>query len=73
LEINLSGQTVLVTGASRGIGAAIARRLGASGARVAVHYGKGREAAEELPQEIGHGAHAFGADLTSGGIRVALG
>jgi 3-oxoacyl-[acyl-carrier protein] reductase len=63
LEINLSGQTVLVTGASRGIGAAIARRLAASGARVAVHYGKNREAAESLAREIG--ARAHGADLSS--------
>jgi NAD(P)-dependent dehydrogenase (short-subunit alcohol dehydrogenase family) len=54
-----------VTGASRGIGAAIARRLGASGARVAVHYRGNRDAAEALATEIGHGAATFGADLTS--------
>jgi 3-oxoacyl-[acyl-carrier protein] reductase len=65
LEINFSGQTVLVTGASRGIGAAIARRLGASGARVAIHYGQGREAAEALAKEIGRGSRAFGADLAA--------
>jgi 3-oxoacyl-[acyl-carrier protein] reductase len=63
LEINLSGQTVLVTGASRGIGAAIARRLAASGARVAIHYGKSRERAEALAQEIS--GRAFAADLAS--------
>ncbi|MDB6044774.1 MAG: 3-oxoacyl-[acyl-carrier protein] reductase [Gammaproteobacteria bacterium] len=63
MEINFSGQTVLVTGASRGIGAAIARRLGTSGARVAIHYGQGRDSAEALAREIGNGARAFGADL----------
>jgi NAD(P)-dependent dehydrogenase (short-subunit alcohol dehydrogenase family) len=63
--VDLSGTHVLVTGASRGIGAAIARRLGASGARVAVHYRGNREAAEALATEIGHGAVAFGADLAS--------
>src|SRR5471032_2373599 len=63
--VDLSGTHVLVTGASRGIGAACARRLGASGARVAVHYRGSREAAEALATEIGHGAVAFGADLAS--------
>jgi 3-oxoacyl-[acyl-carrier protein] reductase len=65
LKIDLSGQTVLVTGASRGIGAAIARQLGESGARVALHYVKGKAAAEELAERIGHGSLAFGADLAS--------
>jgi 3-oxoacyl-[acyl-carrier protein] reductase len=63
--VDLSGTHVLVTGASPGIGAAIARRLGASGARVAVHYRGSREAAEALAAEIGHGAVAFCADLAS--------
>lgn len=65
MQIDLSGQAVLVTGASRGIGAAIARRLASSGARVAVHFGKEQQAAEEIVGLIGHGARAFGADLTS--------
>ena len=65
MHINLSGQTVLVTGASRGIGAAIARQLGESGACVAVHYGRGMAEAEELATDIGHGSVAFGADLAS--------
>jgi 3-oxoacyl-[acyl-carrier protein] reductase len=72
MQIDLSGKHILVTGASRGIGAAIARRLGASGARVAVHYREGREAAEALAGEIGHGAEAFGADLANAAATVAL-
>jgi NAD(P)-dependent dehydrogenase (short-subunit alcohol dehydrogenase family) len=63
MQIDLSGQNILVTGASRGIGAAIARHLGASGARVAVHYSREKQAAETLAREIGGGAEIFSADL----------
>jgi 3-oxoacyl-[acyl-carrier protein] reductase len=49
---DLSGRTALVTGASGGIGGAIARRLHAQGARV-VLTGRRREALEELASELG--------------------
>jgi 3-oxoacyl-[acyl-carrier protein] reductase len=65
MRIDLSGQSILVTGASRGIGAATARQLAASGARVAVHCGRRLETAEALATEIGEGARAFSADLSS--------
>jgi 3-oxoacyl-[acyl-carrier protein] reductase len=45
--IDLKGQSALVTGASRGIGRAIARALAAHGATVGVHYNSDEEAAEE--------------------------
>ena len=63
MKIDLSGKSVLVTGASRGIGVAIARGFGEAGARVAVHYGRQREAAEQLAGESGNGAEPFAADL----------
>jgi hypothetical protein len=43
---NLTNKIALVTGASRGIGQAAARSLARYGARVLVHYGRGREEAE---------------------------
>ena len=50
---SLGGKVALVTGGSRGIGAAISRELAEAGARVAVNYRAGQEAAEKLASEIG--------------------
>ena len=64
--INLSGKSVLVTGGSRGIGAAICRALGDAGARVLLHYGRSQAAAEALRAEIGPGlCHLIQADLAA--------
>ena len=57
--IDLSGTTALVTGSSRGIGAAIARQFAQLGARVAVHYSSNREAAEATFAALDGGPHAL--------------
>jgi NAD(P)-dependent dehydrogenase (short-subunit alcohol dehydrogenase family) len=65
MHIDLSNTSVLVTGASRGIGAAVARAMGKAGAKVALHYRDQRERATALAAEIGPSAEVFQADLSS--------
>jgi NAD(P)-dependent dehydrogenase (short-subunit alcohol dehydrogenase family) len=65
LSIDLSGRTALVTGASRGIGKAIAEQLASCGARVGVHYRRSQQAARELADRIGNNSFAIQADLAS--------
>ena len=70
MTLDLSGQHVLVTGASRGIGRAVAEAMSAAGARVAVHYHRRREAAQAVAEAAG--ARAFQADLAADGAAGAL-
>lgn len=60
----LAGQTILVTGATGAIGRAIGKALAAEGARVAIHYGRNRDAAEALLAEIGGSGWCIAADLS---------
>jgi 3-oxoacyl-[acyl-carrier protein] reductase len=67
-QARLRGQVAIVTGASRGIGRAIAKALAAEGANVVVNYASSGTAAEELVAEIAAGggeAIALQADVSS--------
>jgi 3-oxoacyl-[acyl-carrier protein] reductase len=63
----LINKVILVTGASRGIGAAVAKKLASEGAKVIINYAGGREAAEQTVQSIkdnGGDAIALQADVS---------
>ena len=71
----LAGRVVLVTGSSRGIGAEIAVKAGAQGARVAVHFNRSNDAAQRTAdrvREAGGEADCFAADVSDGGQAEAL-
>ncbi|WP_457605212.1 3-oxoacyl-ACP reductase FabG [Nitratifractor sp.] len=65
--MNFAGKNVLVTGGSRGIGAQIAKTLGAEGLKVWINYRSGAEEAEAVKKEIeaaGGTAETIGFDVT---------
>jgi 3-oxoacyl-[acyl-carrier protein] reductase len=71
----LSNRAAIVTGASKGIGAGIAKALAAEGARVAVNYSSDREGAERVAEAIiysGGEAIAVGADVSKAAEVVRL-
>ncbi len=71
----LKGKVAIVTGASKGIGAGIARLFGAEGASVVVNYASSREGADKVVAEIvnaGGKAVAVGADVSKAADARAL-
>lgn len=72
VDLELDGVRVLVTGASRGIGAAAARILAEAGARVALHYGTAAAEAKALAAEIGAAACLQGDFRRMGDVRATV-
>ena len=65
----LNGRTALVTGGSRGIGAATVLRLASEGADVAINYASNKDAAEAVAEQVrstGQKAHIYQADVADG-------
>lgn len=64
MNISLKNQRILVTGASRGIGRAIARQLSESGAEVIIHYNSNKSEAESLLAQLKNPAYLASCDLS---------
>jgi 3-oxoacyl-[acyl-carrier protein] reductase len=68
-----AGKRVLVTGGSRGIGAAVVRRLADEGATVAINYRSNAEVAGKLAAEVGRGAFTVAGDVADpASVRVLV-
>ena len=67
----LQGKTAFVTGGSRGIGAAIVRKLAAQGARVTFTYNSSPDAARAVAEAAGNGARAVQLDVADAGAVAA--
>lgn len=72
LMADLKGKTVLITGASSGIGAALARGFARADCRVLVHYHSNEVGARELAEELGGGVVSIRADLSRRGAAEQL-
>ena len=72
MYINLSGLNILVTGASKGIGKAIATKLAEAGATIGIHYNESTREAESLASIIGNQSRPFQADLSKEGEAAKL-
>ena len=70
--VGVDGKVVLVTGASRGIGACCVRALLDGGASVVIHYNARRDAAEALAEAAPERCHLVGADLAEDAAPGAL-
>lgn len=73
MQFNFKNKTVLITGASRGVGASTAQLMANSGARIALHYHKNKAKATEILKNLkGEGHQLFQADLSDKTIAADL-
>lgn len=61
--MDLSKQTVLITGASRGVGSELAKAFSKEGANVIINYNNSKEKAERLAKDLGSNVIALKADV----------
>ena len=69
-QYDLTGRVAVVTGGAQGIGFAVARRMAASGAHIAI-WDRDGELAEQAAQSLGPQARAYRVDVTDGAAMLA--